>query len=96
MKKTEEEKNSKFFKIWSAKRKVGRNKHVLKWSIIYAVVLLISQIGINLYTGDDFNFVVFIALSIGGVIGSILSWYANEKTFSEILEKQSQEEPTTK
>lgn len=78
--------------MWGAKRKIGRNKYVLKWSTVYAVGLLISQIGINIYTGDDFNFAIYVALSIGGIIGSILGWYANEKTYTDIIEKQSQKD----
>lgn len=92
MKKTEAEKDIKIVKIWGAKRKLGRNKFVLKWGTVYAIGLLISQIVINLYTGDNFNFAIFVTLSIGGLIGSILSWYANEKTYTDIIKKSSNKE----
>lgn len=73
MKRTEAEKSSKIVKMWGTKRKLGRNKYILKWSAVYAIGLLILEIVRNLYTGDNFNFAGIAGLITGGVIGSIYS-----------------------
>lgn len=96
MKKTEAEKNSKIIKIWNATRKQGKNKYIFIISAKFFVGLLIVHIGISLYTGNNFNFATFAALCIGGIIGATLSWYANEKEYNDIIEKQSKKENNIK
>jgi preprotein translocase subunit Sss1 len=95
MKRTEAEKNSKFVKMWGAKRKSGRNKYVLIFSLTVIGGLLIGRVGMTLYRGDNLNFPAIAGLIIGGLIGSvmggILGWHANETKYTEILEKQSKE-----
>ncbi len=96
MKRTEAEKNNKFLKMWATKRKSGKNKYVLIFSLTIIVGLLIGSVGMALFRGNDLNFPVIAGLMTGGLIGSVMGgiggWNANETKYTEILEKQSQEE----
>lgn len=71
-------------------RKQGKNKYVLIFSLIFAGGLLIGRAGISLYTGNNFNFLGFIALFIAILFARIFSWNTNEKRYKDVIEKQSQ------
>lgn len=79
------DKTEKFVKIWSLKRSQGKNKYIITNSIRYIIGVLIVSILVSLYTGNDVNLIMFIALSIGGIIGNILVWYDNEKKYNDIV-----------
>lgn len=79
------DKTEKFIKNWSSRRSQGKNKYIIINSIRYTIGILIGVILISLYTGNDVNFISFIGLSIGGVIGSILGWHENEKKYNKII-----------
>ena len=81
------DKTEKFIENWSRKRNQGKNKYIFIHSVRYTVGALIGVIAISLYTGNDLNFMIFIALSIGGIIGNILNWHENEKKYNAIMQE---------
>jgi len=79
------DKTEKFINNWRLRRIQGKNKYISINGIRYTIGLWIVVILKSLYTGNDVNFISFIGLSIGGVIGSILGWHENEKKYNNII-----------
>ena len=79
------DKTERFIEAWGSKRSKGKNKFIIVNSSIYIIGIIIVSIAISLYTGNDLNYNIIIGLSLGGVIGNILGWYANEQKYNEII-----------
>jgi len=78
-------KNEKFIEHWNSARRKGKKDYIFIHGIRYIIAASLTIIAISLYTGDDINFRVLIGVCIGGLIGSILVWHANEKKYNEII-----------
>jgi hypothetical protein len=79
------DKTEKFIRHWSNRRDQGKSKYIIINSIRYIIGVLVATVIISIYTGNSFDFLFFIGLSIGGIIGNILAWYSNEKKYSNLI-----------